>query len=256
MRLTDKETDAGTPGPVQTIGNGPTPASSSSRYTSLIRETYRLRFAESKEDMEAAFRLRFLVFNLELGEGLESAYLDGHDSDQFDGVCDHLLVEHRSSGQIVGTYRLQTGQVATRNFGYYSAREFDFSPFEPIRDSLIELGRACVHKSHRSLEVLTLLWRGIAGYALARNARYLIGCSSLTSQCQQEGSDMYWRLQEFLVPPALRTNPRSEFCIPITMPTPGMLRINPPRLLRAYLLLELRFAVRQQLTASSRRLIF
>jgi putative hemolysin len=197
--------------------------------------TYRLRLAESQTDLEAALHLRFLVFNLELAEGLESAYRDGRDTDEFDGACDHLLVEHRSSGQVVGTYRLQTGQVAARNLGYYSAREFDFAPFEPIRDLLVELGRACIHKSHRSLEVLTLLWRGITGYALARNARYLIGCSSLTSQCQQEGSDMYWRLQEFLVPLALRTNPRSEFCFPITMPTLGMLRINPPRLLRAYL---------------------
>jgi len=139
------------------------------------------------------------------------------------------------TGQVVGTYRLQAGQVAARNFGYYSAREFDFAPFEPIRGSLIELGRACIHPRHRSLEVLTLLWRGIASYALARNARYLIGCSSVTSQCEQDGSDMYWRLQEFLVSPSLRTSPQPEFSIPITAPTPEMLRINPPRLLRAYL---------------------
>jgi putative hemolysin len=197
--------------------------------------TYRLRFAECKADLEAVFRLRFLVFNLELGEGLQSAYHDGRDTDEFDAVCDHLLVEHSSTGQVVGTYRLQAGRVAARNFGYYSAREFDFSPFEPIRDSLIELGRACIHRKHRSLEVLTLLWRGIASYALARKARYLIGCSSLTSQCQQEGSDMYWRLQEFLVLPSFRTKPRAEFSIPISAPTPTMPRINPPRLLRAYL---------------------
>lgn len=214
---------------------------------------YGLRFAESKADLEAAFRLRFLVFNLELGEGLESAYRDGQDSDEFDGVSDHLLVEHSLTGQVVGTYRLQAGQVAERNFGYYSAREFDFSPFEPIRGSLIELGRACIHPRHRSLEVLTLLWRGIASYALARKARYLIGCSSLTSQREQDGSDMYWRLQEFLVSPSLRTSPQPEFSIPITTPTPGMLRINPPRLLRATFPLGPRFAERPQLIANSRR---
>jgi putative hemolysin len=196
---------------------------------------YRLRFAECKADLEAVFHLRFLVFNLELGEGLGSAYRDGQDSDEFDSVCDHLLVEQSLTGQVVGTYRLQAGQVAARSFGYYGAREFDFSPFEPIRGSLIELGRACIHPRHRSFEVLTLLWRGIATYALARKARYLIGCSSLTSQCEQDGSDMYWRLQEFLVSPSLRTSPQPEFRIPINAPTPGMLRINPPRLLRAYL---------------------
>jgi putative hemolysin len=179
--------------------------------------------------------LRYLVFNLELNEGLESAHQTGYDTDQFDKACDHLIVEHRPSRQVVGTYRLQTGKVAGGNLGYYSAREFDFSPYEPIRNSLIELGRACIHQRHRSLEVLTLLWRGIASYALARKARYLIGCSSLTSQCEQDGSDMYWRLQKFLVAPTLRTRPQPEFIIPINAPSPGMSRINPPRLLRAYL---------------------
>lgn len=200
-----------------------------------VHGTYRVRFAESKKDLEAVFRLRFLVFNLELGEGLEAAYGTGYDADEFDSVCDHLIVEHIATGHVIGTYRLQTGGVAARKFGYYSAREFDFAPYETIRHSLVELGRACVHRRHRSFEVLSLLWRGIARYALARSARYLIGCSSLTSQCPQEASEMYCRLQEFLVEPGLRTNPRPEFSIPIEAPTPATLRTNPPRLLRAYL---------------------
>lgn len=200
-----------------------------------IGGSYRLRFAESKKDMEAVFRLRFLVFNLELGEGLETAYETGHDADEFDSVCDHLIVEHITTRHVIGTYRLQTGEVAASKFGYYSGREFDFAPYETIRHSLVELGRACVHRRHRSFEVLSLLWRGIASYAIARNTRYLIGCSSLTSQCPQEGSGMYWQLQEFLVEPPLRTEPRPDFRIPIEARTPETPRLNPPRLLRAYL---------------------
>src|ERR1041384_4018554 len=100
---------------------------------SLTAGVYRLRFAESLEDLEAAYRLRFLVFNLELGEGLERAYKNGHDTDEFDAVCDHLIVEHRPTREIVGTYRLQTGSSAARNLGYYGAREFDFAPYEPLR---------------------------------------------------------------------------------------------------------------------------
>jgi putative hemolysin len=201
----------------------------------LARGAYQLRFAESREDLEAAFRLRFLVFNLELNEGLESAYETGHDTDEFDKICDHLIVEHRPSRQVVGTYRLQTGRVAGSNLGYYSEREFDFSPYEPIRNSLVELGRASVHRDHRSFEVLTLLWRGIAMYAIEREARYLIGCSSLTSQCLQEGSDMYRCFLEFLAEPELRTVPHANFSFPILAPTPGTALARPPKLLRAYL---------------------
>ncbi len=171
----------------------------------LTRGAYRLRLAESREDPESAFRLRYLVFNLELNEGLESAHQTGYDTDQFDKACDHLIVEHRPSRRVVGTYRLQTGRVAGSNLGYYSEHEFDFSPYEPIRNSLVELGRAAIHRDHRSFEVLTLLWRGIAMYATERKARFLIGCSSLTSQCLQEGSDLYTRLLEFLAEPPFRT---------------------------------------------------
>ena len=196
---------------------------------------YHLRFATSREDREAAFRLRFLVFNLELGEGLESAYENGRDTDEFDAICDHLMVEHRPTGKVVGTYRLQTGQVAARNLGYYSAREFDFSPYESIRNSIVELGRASIHREHRSFEVLTLLWRGIAAYANERNARFLIGCSSLATQDLEQGSEMYRSLENFVVEPALRTTPRDDFSFPFVPGPSEAVSVRPPKLLRAYL---------------------
>jgi len=181
---------------------------------SLTSGAYLARFAQSKEDLQATFRLRFLVFNLELHEGLESAYVDGYDNDAFDAVCSHLIVEHGPSHQVVGTYRLQTGRDAAKNLGYYSAREFDLAPFEPLRDSLLEVGRASIHRDHRSFEVLTLLWRGLAHVAVSRKLRYLMGCSSLTSQDPAEGSAMYAALQKYLVEPTFRTVPREDFSLP------------------------------------------
>ena len=196
---------------------------------------YRVRFAQCDEDLEALYRLRFLIFNLELNEGLESAYNNGLDRDAFDEVCDHLIVEHHSSGNIIGTYRLQTGTVAAKNLGFYGEREFDFGPYEHLRSSLVELGRACIHREHRSFEVLTALWRGVVRYALDHNARFLIGCSSLNSQSPQEGSNMYWGLQKFLVEPALRTRPQPNCRIPVDPVSPAGLKVDPPRLLRGYL---------------------
>jgi putative hemolysin len=197
--------------------------------------SYRMRFAETREDLEGAFRLRFLVFNLELGEGPESAYQDGYERDEFDEICDHLLIEDTRNGQIVGTYRLQTGIAAGRNLGYYSAREFDFTPYEPLRGKLVELGRACIHRDHRSFEVLTLLWRGIAAYAQERNARYLVGCSSLTSQSPSEGWAIYSQLREFLVEPSLQTVPLAAYQLPVDEHSSPRCELKPPRLLRAYL---------------------
>lgn len=210
-------------------------APSQSAPRSLEAGPYRVRFAETRQDRETAFRLRFLVFNLELGEGPDAAYRDGYERDEFDEVCDHLLVEHTSTHEIVGTYRLQTGSVAIRNLGYYSGQEFDFAPYEGLRGKLVELGRACIHRGHRSFEVLTLLWRGIAAYAKEHNARYLVGCSSLTSQSPSEGAAVYARLQDFLVEPSLQTVPWPEYQFPLDGHTWLARLARPPKLLRAYL---------------------
>ena len=155
--------------------------------------------------------MRFEVFNLELGEGLAESYATGLDIDPFDEFCDHLIVEELATSEIVGTYRLQTGQLAAANLGYYSEREFDFAPYEPFRCEMIELGRACVHADHRNFNLLHLLWRGIARYAVERNARMLIGCSSISSQDPTDGIAAYEKLQPHLVRRELRTYPHSQF---------------------------------------------
>src|SRR5262249_21900829 len=156
--------------------------------------------------------LRFEVFNLELNEGLEKSYRSRLDRDLFDGVCDHLLVEHLPSGKVVGTYRLQTGANAAAKRGYYCAQEFEFERFEPVRAEMIELGRACVHQEHRNLVVLGLLWKGIADYAQEHGGRYLFGCSSLSSQDPAVGASAYTDLcRRHLASPRWRTRPKPEF---------------------------------------------
>ncbi|HAV64867.1 MAG TPA: hemolysin [Verrucomicrobiales bacterium] len=190
---------------------------------------------ESGDDLRLAQALRFRVFNLELKEGLQSSFATGLDSDQFDAVCDHLLVEEKATGEVVGTYRMQTGPAAAENLGYYSAQEFDFGPYEKIRGEVVELGRACVHKDHRNFAVLNLLWKGIARYAGKHDARYLIGCSSLTSQDPAEGAALYRSFTRNLAPEPLRTRPLPAVECPLDQvksPAP-----KAPKLLSAYLMI-------------------
>jgi putative hemolysin len=185
--------------------------------------------------LHAAQRLRFEVFNLELGEGLAASHALGRDEDAYDNYCDHLLVEHGDSGEVVGTYRLQTGQLAAAHLGYYSEQEFDFAPFEPLRCEMVELGRACVHRDHRHLGVLGLLWRGIMIYAHERHARYLIGCSSLTSQDPAIGATTHANFSErgFLADPQFCTVPTPAFACSLELVAATC--PPPPKLLRTYL---------------------
>ena len=198
-------------------------------------KSYSVRFATGLDEVRQALKLRYEVFNLELQEGLASSHASGLDEDEFDAVCDHLIIIEDKSGSVVGTYRMQSGDMAARNIGYYSAREFDFSPFEPLRGSLIELGRACVHRDHRSIIVVSMLWKEIVRYVLKNNARYMIGCSSLTSQDPALGHAMYRKFAKdgALAEPPFLTRPLPEFALPEAeplVPCPP-----PPKLLRAYL---------------------
>lgn len=195
---------------------------------------YAVRLATNTGEIHAAQALRFEVFNLELGEGLAASHDISRDEDPFDGVCDHLIVEHRESRKIVGTYRLQTGEAAAARLGYYSEQEFEFNAFEPFRPQMVELGRACIHRSHRNLVVLGLLWKSIADYARSHDARYLVGCSSLTSQNPADGASAYAELcRNHLSPPSWRTVPRPQFDCPLHLLPEEPCAI--PKLLRAYL---------------------
>jgi len=195
---------------------------------------YTTRLARDASEIRAAQALRFAVFNLELNEGLAESIKTGLDADPFDEVCDHLLVEHVETGEIVGTYRVQTGLTAAAQRGYYSEQEFDFTAYEPIRAELIELGRACVHQQHRNLVVLGLLWKGIASYARERGGRYLCGCSSITSQDPTVGASAYADLyRKHLIEFTWRTRPLPTFDCPLDQLAGEAPKI--PKLLRAYL---------------------
>ncbi|QHN04605.1 GNAT family N-acetyltransferase [Granulicella sp. WH15] len=200
---------------------------------------YVARLAISEADRLAAYRLRFLVFNLEMNEGLESAYEDGYDTDRYDSVCEQLIVEHRATGAIVGTYRLQMGDVAARHFGYYSEQEFDFTPYESMRSQIVELGRACIHREHRSSDVLNLLWRGIARYVIANGGRYMMGCCSLPSLDPKLGHAIFRSLKSYMVEPSLVTVPTAAYALPEGLPDATVEgsgeEVRAPRLLRAYL---------------------
>ncbi len=197
-------------------------------------ERFRVSMAQTLEDVTECQRLRYLVFNCELGEGLDSSARTGLDRDQFDFICDHLMVHDAATAKLAGTYRMQSGYRAKGNLDYYSEEFFDFCPFERIRGEVLELGRACVYEEYRNSSVLHMLWKRIARYAKSCGARYLIGCSSLSSQDANEGMALYEALRErYLVEESLRTVPaEGHHCESNSSKTPVP---SPPRLFRAYL---------------------
>jgi putative hemolysin len=203
----------------------------------ITEGSYLVRFARTREEVDAALKLRFEVFNLELGEGLESSYQTGRDKDEFDDTCHHLIVLDTRSDAIVGTYRMQTGEMAARK-GFYSASEFVLSEFPPeVLSGAVELGRACVAESHRNTQVLFLMWKGIAAYVTYNRKRYLFGCCSLTSQNENEGLRVFELLAKSgHAHTELYTMPVPGFECIAKDSTPGDSReVSIPKLFRIYL---------------------
>jgi len=152
-------------------------------------DRYVAGFASSKRCVEAAQRLRFEVFNLELEEGLASSVESGLDRDRYDDQMTHLVLLERETGRVVGTYRLQSVQHAAHSGGIYSAEEYDLAPLEPYYNESVEVGRACLSVDHRNFRAMIAMWLGLGGSMNAHCLRYLFGCCSLTTQDTDDG----WR---------------------------------------------------------------
>jgi putative hemolysin len=136
-----------------------------------------------------AQRLRYEVFNVELGEGLTESAVTGLDQDAFDRQMSHLVLLERATGAVIGTYRVQTASHALKHNGLYSAGEYQLDGLAPYLDQTIELGRACIAGDHRRFAAVLALWLGIGGFMNMHGQRYLFGCCSLTSTDPDDG----WR---------------------------------------------------------------
>lgn len=93
--------------------------------------------------------------------------------------CDHLLVRDDDTGELVGCYRMLAPAGAIAAGGLYTATEFDVCAFDPLRPSLVEMGRAVVREGHRNGGVVLLMWAGILAYLDRYGYDYVTGCVSV-----------------------------------------------------------------------------
>jgi len=176
---------------------------------SFSEGNYTVRFAATDAEIDDALKLRFNIFNLELGEGIESSYITGRDEDEHDARCDHLIAIDDRKNEIIGTYRLQTLDAAGTTDHLYCSSEFEMAALPlDVLTSGIEIGRACIAKDHRNTKVLYLLWKGLLHSLTTHGKRYLFGCCSLTSQDPADGIRSFVALEdmggihpEFWAPP-------------------------------------------------------
>ncbi len=168
-----------------------------------------VRLAQTPAEVDEAQALRYRVFYEEMGAHPSPETLASkRDADSMDQYCDHLLVlDHTlpAGSQIVGTYRLIRREHAAKNGAFYSASEYDITPLINYQGEILELGRSCIDKEHRTGVVMNLLWKGLAAYMFQYDIKLMFGCASLHGTNIEEHSIPLSYLYHYhLAPPELR----------------------------------------------------
>jgi putative hemolysin len=138
----------------------------------IENENYILQTAKTVEEFAEVFKMRQEVF-APVKEGKENAVFE---YDRFDSYSDHMIIIHKESQKICGTYRIICSE---RSSDFYSESEFNLEQFKQAPGIKLECGRACVLPEYRSGAIIALLWRGLAHYIDKSGAQFLFGCSSV-----------------------------------------------------------------------------
>jgi putative hemolysin len=169
-----------------------------------------VRLAADEGEIRAAQSLRYRVFYEEMGARPSAEMAATRiDADDFDAVCDHLLVIDRSRGDegrgVVGTYRLMRRAVGERFGRFYTAGEYDIAPILAGGGNFMELGRSCVDAAYRNRATMQLLWAGIAQYVVDHDIELMFGCASLPgTDPEAVGAQLAYLYHYHLAPEALR----------------------------------------------------
>ncbi len=192
-------------------------------------------WARHLSEVREAQALRYDVFAGEMGAKLKTREGNSkHDIDMFDDYCEHLIVRDLHTAQVVGTYRLLTPVQAKRVGCFYTDTEFDLTRLRSQRDSMIELGRSCVHKDFRHGGIIMSLGRELFQFMARNNFASMIGCASIPLNMGADVPASLWAKlsQTHLAPVHEQVTPR------IPLPLTGLdstLDVEPPAMLKGYL---------------------
>ena len=100
--------------------------------------------------------------------------------DPFDPYCDHVLIRHRTTGDVVAACRLLHHEQARRAGGFYAANQFDLRRLAALGPKVAEIDRVHVHPSYGSAQLLAAVWSAVCDYVCAHGNAYLMGCVTIS----------------------------------------------------------------------------
>lgn len=143
---------------------------------------FECRLAADASEVLLAQRLRYTVFIEELGGGGVGVDHDARtETDEFDAVCEHLLLFDRArpeAEQVVGVYRLLDSARMASGQAFYSETEYHLDPLRNSGRRLLELGRSCLHPDYRGGSGMMHLWSMLSRLVDERGIGILFGVAS------------------------------------------------------------------------------
>lgn len=202
---------------------------------SLFRGRYRARSAETPADLAAAQELRTLCFRSPGGS---------RDSDAFDAVCTHVLVEEACSATPVACFRLLPLNGGSEIARSYSAQFYDLAALSAYPGRMVEIGRFCIHPDWRDPDILRVAWGAMTAFVDREGVEMLFGCSSFQGTEAEGYLDAFAMLKEAHLAPK-RWLPRVKapnvfrFAEKLRRKKPDARRalLGMPPLLRTYLMM-------------------
>jgi putative hemolysin len=175
----------------------------------IDKQDYIIKTAETMDDLLIVLNLRYKVFIEELLHKKKSLEFE---VDRFDMKCDHLMIIHKETHQVIGTYRLNSSLFTKR---FYSATEFHMRHLAKLPGNKLEVDRACVHQDYRNGRTIALLWEGLNAYMVESKSRYMFGCSSVRTMNRGEMINIYRYFQDkgYIID-NFKINPKRKFQIP------------------------------------------
>ena len=189
----------------------------------IEHENLSVLVTKDRKLVRAAQRLRYKVFGEEMhGTLTAKANRKKRDFDEYDSVCDHLVVIDNNiedkKERVVGNYRMLRSSLMKPKLGYYTETEYNVDAIKQKEGELLELGRSCVHPDYRNKVVMQLLWQGLAHYILKYDIKLMFGCASFHGVDVEEFKQNLAYLHHFhLAPEELRAKARDELYVDMNL---------------------------------------
>jgi len=154
---------------------------------------YRARYASSQIDVLAAQSLRYQCFNLSNKDEL--------DVDDFDALCQHVLIENLETEKLICCYRILKFDSGKNISSSYSSQFYDLKVIENFTEPMIEVGRFCIDPEVNDPSVVLTAWAALAQIVDHNETELLFGCSSFEGIEKEKYFDSFALLRDRYMAP-------------------------------------------------------